>query len=45
VKTKTDDLPQRQSMKAAHKVRRFRRGNIEHNRAYLGRKQKPWKAA
>jgi hypothetical protein len=46
-KVKTyEDLPTRQTMKAGHKVRRFRRGNIEENgsRAYLGRKQKPWKS-
>jgi hypothetical protein len=44
-KVKTyEDLPTRQTMKAGHKVRRFRRGNIEERggRAYLGRKQKPW---
>lgn len=39
-----EDLPQRESMKAGHKVRRFRRGNAEKGRAYLGHKQKPWKA-
>lgn len=39
-----DDLPRQQSMKRAHRVRRFRRGNDEHTgRAYLGRRQKPWK--
>ena len=38
-----EDLPSTQSMKRAHKVRRFRRGNAEHGRAYLGHKQKPWK--
>lgn len=37
-------LPVRQSMKAGHKVRRFRRGNAEHGKAYLGHKQKPWKS-
>lgn len=38
-----EDLPTRQPMKAAHKVRRFRRSNEEHNaRKYLGTKQKPW---
>lgn len=38
-----DSLPQRESMKRQHKVRRYRRGNAEHSRAYLGTKQKPWK--
>ncbi len=38
-----DVLPHQQSMKAAHSVRRFRRGNAEHGRAYFGRKQKPWR--
>jgi hypothetical protein len=35
-------LPLRQSMRAGHKVRRFRRGNSEH-RGSWGHKQKPWK--
>jgi hypothetical protein len=38
-----ESLPQRQGMKTEHKVRRFRRGNAEHGKAYLGHKQKPWK--
>jgi hypothetical protein len=38
-----DTLPVSQSMKGGHKVRRFRRGNAERGRAYLGRKHKPWK--
>jgi hypothetical protein len=40
-----ENLPSRQTMKAGHKVRRFRRSNIEEqgSRAYLGHKQKPWK--
>lgn len=40
---KTETLPTSQSMKRAYKVRRFRRGNTGHGRAYLGNKQKPWK--
>ena len=40
---KVETLPTSQSMKRAHKVRRFRRGNAEHGRMYLGNKQKPWK--
>lgn len=33
-----------QSMRAGHKVRKFRRGNAEHGeRRYIGNKQKPWK--
>lgn len=40
----SDTLPVRQSMKGAHRVRKFRRGNAEHGRAYLGHKQKPWKS-
>lgn len=39
---KHDDLPQRESMKRQHKVRKYRRGNGS-GRAYLGAKQKPWK--
>lgn len=35
--------PVHQSMKRAHKIRKFRRGNAEGGRAYLGHKQKPWK--
>ena len=43
-KTQHDDnAPLRESMKRSHRVRRFRRGNAEHGRAYLGHKQKPWK--
>lgn len=39
-----DSLPRQQSMKSAHRIRRFRRSNDEHNgRAYLGRRSKPWK--
>jgi hypothetical protein len=38
-----DNLPSRQTMRGAHKVRRFRRGNAEHGKAYFGHKQKPWK--
>jgi hypothetical protein len=38
-----DTLPQREGMKRGHKVRKFRRGNTGHGRAYLGHKQKPWK--
>lgn len=39
-----DDLPVRQSMKRAHRVRRFRRSNEEHGaRGYLGTRRKPWK--
>jgi len=38
-----DSLPHQQPMKRAHKVRKFRRGNAEHGRAYLGNKPKPWK--
>lgn len=38
-----NNLPSRETMKRAHKVRKFRRGNAEHGRAYLGHKQKPWK--
>jgi hypothetical protein len=38
-----DSQPTRQSMREAHKVRRFRPGNIEHGRKYLGHKQKPWR--
>lgn len=39
-----DVLPLTESMKRAHKVRRFRRGNEEHDgRAYLARRQKPWR--
>jgi hypothetical protein len=38
-----DSLPARQSMRKAHRVRKFRRGNAEHGRAYLGTKPKPWK--
>ena len=35
-----------QSMKRAHKVRKFRRSNEEHGaRAYLARKAKPWRQA
>ena len=43
MKRNHEDLPQVQAMKKGHKVRRFRRGNAEHGRAYLGHKQKPWK--
>lgn len=44
MRSNADALPHRQAMKDAHKVRRFRRGNDEHNgRAYLGNKRKPWK--
>lgn len=32
-----------ESMKGGYKVRRFRRGNAEHGKAYLGLKQKPWR--
>lgn len=40
-----DAAVQQQSMRAGHKVRKFRRGNDPHGgRAYLGRKQKPWKS-
>ncbi len=42
MKIKVENQPSQQSMKQAHKVRRFRRGNAEHGRAYLGHKQKPW---
>ena len=39
-----DSLPRQQSMKGAHRVRRFRRSNLEHNgRSYLGRRNRPWK--
>jgi hypothetical protein len=38
-----DTLPLRQSMKAGHRVRKARRSNDEHGRAYLALKQKPWK--
>lgn len=38
-----DDLPVRQPMRQAHKVRKFRRSNMEHGRSYLARKHKPWK--
>lgn len=38
-----DALPTRESMKARHKIRRFRRGNAEHGRAYLANRAKPWK--
>lgn len=39
-----DLLPQHQSMKRAHRIRRFRRGNEEHGaKGYLGRRSKPWK--
>jgi hypothetical protein len=37
-----DSLPQQESMKRQHKVRKYRRGNGS-GRAYLGAKQKPWK--
>lgn len=37
-----ESMPTRQAMKRGHKVRRFRRSNAEHGRAYLGHKQKPW---
>lgn len=44
MKSITQDQPLKQSMKRAHKVRRFRRGNEEHGaRAYLGRRRKPWR--
>lgn len=39
----TETLPTQEPMKRAHRVRRFRRGNAEHGRAYLGHKQKPWR--
>lgn len=38
-----DNLPSTESMRHRHKVRRFRRSNAEHGRAYLARKSKPWK--
>lgn len=38
-----ESQPHHQSMREAHKVRRFRPGNVEHGRKYLGVKQKPWK--
>ena len=39
-----DVLPRQQSMKRAHRVRRFRRSNEEHGaRGYLGNRNKPWK--
>lgn len=41
---RTDSLPFQQPMKRAHKVRKFRRGNDEHNgRRYLALRAKPWK--
>lgn len=38
-----EDLPTSQSMKAGHRVRRFRRGNTSRDRQYLAHKPKPWK--
>ena len=43
MKSTIEDEPTRQAMCRGYRVRRFRRGNAEHGRAYLGRKQKPWK--
>ena len=39
-------LPFHESMKAAHRVRRFRRSNFEHGaeRRWRTRTNKPWKA-
>lgn len=38
-----ENLPSRENMRASHKVRRFRRGNVKgEGRGYLGHKPKPW---
>ena len=39
------DLPSRQSMKRAHRTRKFRRSNFEHGpeTRWVGRNTKPWK--
>ena len=40
-----DTLPERESMKAMHRVRRFRRSNFEHGSEsrWLANNTKPWK--
>lgn len=40
---RVDNLPTYQSMKAGHRVRTFRRGNLPGGRKFLGNKMKPWK--
>lgn len=43
MRQRVEHLPVHQSMRGAHRVRRFRRSNSPHGRGYLGHKQKPWK--